>query len=251
MALRNTRQSKIEFVRWFRSTSQNDNKILRIFFIDDGYYAVFGEQHAEYIANDIDGITAYVKQYPPIIDEDADNSQSIPCVYFKQGHKISIIQDYVSIQHKNVEIYTRNKQTGKWTISDKISPSNYSTGFIEEAAFNFISIIMWFKQQVKYLGICLYNHATNKFEIAQYIEDDRYTKISSLFAAKGVKQCIFKCISNNKLYQIEINKFHQILKKNYIKLLDTEKDKFWSFIKNESSYMSIINNIINKTSKKK
>eukprot|EP01084_Bolivina_argentea_P035146 65199_1 len=130
MAYRDIRQSQIDFVRFFRSTSQNDDHILRIFNTNDGYYAVFGKQNAEHIANNILNINPeFIKQYPPKIKEKDDNNNSISVIYFKSNHRSKIIQHYVFELNKSIEMYTRNNKSKNWSICDKISPPNYSTDY--------------------------------------------------------------------------------------------------------------------------
>ena len=183
-----------------------------------------------------------------------DLGKNLDFINIRKTHIQAVVENFVIHQNKCVHIYERNETLGQWNIkkeNGKITPSNLSIDSICDTAFNLCCIIIEIKKNIRTLGIGLINHSLYRLEITQYVEDCHYTKIQSLFAAKGVKQCFYKCSKSNKLNSNieEINKFKDVLRKCDVKLIDVTNNKFWSFINNEQTQISTINNIINKESK--
>eukprot|EP01084_Bolivina_argentea_P258440 435691_1 len=207
------RESQTEFVRWFRKISEDDDKILRVFDRGD-YYCVYGAADSEYIALEFYRTKESLRSY----GSDDISDGKIPCIYFReQQFRQQIINDYVIRQLKNIFVYKRDNNTNKWYIHQKITPSNLSINSMSDASFNLISITVLFNDNTITLGICLCNHTNYSFEITQFIENKQYTKLCSIFIAKGVKQCILKYKTNNKnniFYKNQIERLKNILLKN-------------------------------------
>lgn len=184
--------------------------------------------------------------------EKLQGDKGLAVIYLKERLFETVVRDYAIRRKCNVEIYHRNDDTGEWNIVDVKNGSNLSAGSMGEAAFNLCSIIMSFTNKTKKIGIALYNHSISAFEIAEFIEDTQYTKLSSMFVAKGVQRCIFHCQSANQ-HLPEIQRFEKSVMRHGVQMVDTESDgnKFWNFIKNEDSTMRSIQNIINKQSSKR
>jgi len=212
---------------------------------------VYGERDCHIIAD------AFFRSRTAVSDYGDGGQHNIKCIYLKPNVFETVVKDYAIRRKCSVEIYCKNEETGEWYIDDVKNGSNLSAGSLGEAAFNLCSIVMSFTNQTKTLGIALYNHSISAFEIAEYIEDAQYTKLSSVLVAKGVQRCIFHCQSANQ-HGPEIKKFEKMMMRHGVQLVDTQSDnnsnhgnKFWNFIKNEASTIRSIQNIINKQSCKR
>ena len=186
------------------------------------------------------------------ISEYKGNKEKLMCIHLKPKLYDTVVKDYVLRRKSTVEVYRRHEETNKWAIAETINGSNLSAGSMGEAAFNLCSVVMSINKQTKTLGIALYNHTSSAFEIAEYIEDAQFTKLSSVLVAKGVQRCIFHCQAATQ-HTDEIQKFEKAVMRHGVQLVDTDGDgnKFWHFIKNEASTMRSIQNIINKQSCKR
>eukprot|EP01083_Nonionella_stella_P069822 186371_1 len=222
-----------EFVRWYRRTSHNDDKTLRVFIKKD-YFTVYGKDNTEYIAETFFKSKESIRSYG---SDDSNPQDKIECIFFRKQVYTPIIRDYVMRQQKAVEVYNRDAESGEWLITQRITPSNLSVGSVGEASANIISVILSVTKQIKTLAVALCNLSTRTLEIAEFIEDAQYTALSALCVAKGVKQCIFKCVSPSNSHQTQ--QFKRILDKNGVQLINTcgdeaKKNTFWSFMKHDT-----------------
>jgi len=229
------------FVTWFRGLNQNPN-VLRIFDRGSDHH-VYGTKDAEYIAETFYRTKQAMREYG--VDDN-----KIDCITIRPSMKSDIVSDYVLGQRKVVELYKKDDETGLWEIEDTITQANLSQGAMGEASFNFVCVVLSIANQTQTVGIALYNHSTHAFEISQFIEDAHFTKMSSLFVAKGVKRCLFRCQSP-KAHQAEIERFVTMATKNEVEMVEDEDAKFWQFMKHESTINDHIRTIITKRCSKK
>jgi len=238
------KEAKDEFVQWFQSLRERRDR-LKIFERKRGeFFTVYGKRDSEIIAD------AFFRSRKAI--SDYGDKVKIECIHLKPKLYETVVKDFVVRRKSSVELYCRSEENGQWVIREVITGSNLSAGSMGEAAFNLSSIIMTFSNQNKRLGIALYNHSNSAFEIAEYIEDNQYTKLTSVLVAKGVQRCIFHCQSRGQ-HADEIKKLEKLMMRHGVQMVDVESedDGFWKFIKNEASTMRSVQNIINKESCKR
>jgi len=238
------KEFQADFVRWFRDLNKENPRpnVLSIFDRKSQGRQVYGKKDATYIAETFYRTKKAIGEY--------GSDEKIPSITIKESMLDNIVQDYVMRQNKTVELYRRNEESGEWEVAETINQSNLSVDSMGEAAFNLVGVVLEISQNVNKIGLCLYNHSKHAFEISQFIEDAQFTKISAVFVAKGVKRCLFRCLSP-KAHSATIEQFAKIANKNNVEMIEGVDNKFWQFMKHENTMSDHIETIITKRCAKK
>jgi len=237
-----TKEKRDEFIQWFNSLSKRRD-VVRLFCRGD-FYTVYGKSESEDIADQHFRTRKAIKSYE-------GESRQIECIHFSPNLLPKVLKNYVIRRKMTVEIYHKDEDSGRWQVRETKNMSNLSEGSMGEAAFNLCAVVLSVSKQTKTVGIALYNHSSSAFEIAEYIEDAQFSKLSSVLVAKGVQRCILHSPSA-KQHGADLKKLEKLMVRHEVQLVDVEEDrKFWSVLKNEAATIRSIQNLINRQSAKR